>query len=115
MQSEYARTMTATTRPYGADLTHTLPSARVPEELRTCADARAEQDGTSLSELVRTAVDRYCNPEPADATRPVLFGRDPYEVLREAYNAGARKGVDFPTWLSTYLNRIGAVDDTPSL
>lgn len=98
-------TPTTPTRPYGADLTHTLPSARVPEELRTCADARAEQDGTSLSELVRTAVDRYCNPEPVI----------PLEDMRQAWGAAKRGGVDFSQWLQAYSARKGWTIDTPSL
>lgn len=95
------------TRPYGADLTHTLPSARVPEELRTRADARAEQDGTTLSELVRTAVDRYC----ADRPTPI-----PTDDMREAWLAAKRGGgYGFDQWLSAYAERKGWTISTPSL
>lgn len=105
--------MSTPTRPYGADLTHTLPSARTSEEVRAAADLRATDDGITLSELVRRAVLAYVtsSAEPDRATAPAI----PVDDLRQAWGAAKRGGMDFEQWLSAYSNRRGWTESTPSI
>lgn len=101
------------TRPYAAELTHTMPSARVTEELRNQAEGLAVQSGISLSELVRLAVTRFCSP-PAPPSAP---SRPDVEMLRQAWLAGARTrgGTSFEHWLMAFSERMGWTQDTPDL
>lgn len=48
--------MTRPPRPYGDELTETLPNVRISPTLMERVNARATADGTYVSDLVRTAV-----------------------------------------------------------